>query len=431
MSCTRHTPILARLTNSVFALAFVGAACAQEAPDSPQIANLPLKSTLAQRAATVGKKSGSGGGKDFMHGHVGHAKPGPWGAIEYCTTYLEAPVELLNATKVSSLALDWRFLGFTEAAVEKLFASADLPAALRAELLDHGKWRRDGDTAVVTVSPELLEALPADARAAIYAVLARWPENRFHFEPNIVRGGNVEEWLQGSGLRPAIRNTIAKMRYRRGETWLFSDNVLILRMAESDAERLQIRKALSRIPSLVATVEVGPETNLEQLTEYWTCRRHFLDNVPFLNTAVATQELFRVDLVHLLPATVRKLLYTYPNETHGRGGYYPDCHWTSLNFFNYEPLERLAEPPLATAYTLENFFEVPAPERLGDVLFLMDKATGNAYHSCVYIADDIVFTKNGRSRTSPWVLMKLEDVRELYAIYQKTQTVTYRLKTLK
>ena len=59
----------------------------------------------------------------------------------------------------------------------------------------------------------------------------------------------------------------------------------------------------------------------------------------------------------------------------------------------------------------------------------MDKSNGNAYHSCVYLADDIVYTKNGRSRLSPWVLMKLEDVRELYGIYQQTETVAFRLKS--
>jgi hypothetical protein len=125
---------------------------------------------------------------------------------------------------------------------------------------------------------------------------------------------------------------------------------------------------------------------------------------------------------------VRKLLYTFPNETHGLAGYFPDCHWTSLNFFNYDPLQRLAEPPLATAYTIENFTEVPTASQLGDVIFLMDKAKSNAYHSCVFIADDIVFTKNGRSRLSPWVLMKLGDVHELYSIYQDVVTVAYRRK---
>ena len=102
-----------------------------------------------------------------------------------------------------------------------------------------------------------------------------------------------------------------------------------------------------------------------------------------------------------------------------------------MNFFNSEPLERLAEPPLATAYTLENFVEVPKADQLGDVLFFMDRKTGNTFHSCVYIADDIVFTKNGRSRLSPWLLMGLGELRELYGIYQQTDVVAYRMKAAK
>jgi hypothetical protein len=85
---------------------------------------------------------------------------------------------------------------------------------------------------------------------------------------------------------------------------------------------------------------------------------------------------------------------------------------------------------MATAYTLENYARIQGGEayRFGDVLFFMDGNTGNAIHSCVYLADDIVYTKNGRSPTQPWVIMKLDDVVSFYAMYYQPQIACYRRK---
>ncbi len=47
-------------------------------------------------------------------------------------------------------------------------------------------------------------------------------------------------------------------------------------------------------------------------------------------------------------------------------------------------------------------------------IFFLIKTTGDAYHSCVHLADNLVFTKNGRNRLSPWVIMRLEDVKKVY-----------------
>jgi hypothetical protein len=89
-------------------------------------------------------------------------------------------------------------------------------------------------------------------------------------------------------------------------------------------------------------------------------------------------------------------------------------------------LESLADPVNATAYVMEHFEKIGPPYRLGDVLFFTDTQTGNAYHSCAFIADDIVFTKNGRSPLQPWVLMKLEEIKKLYDLHFHTEVTAYR-----
>ena len=49
-------------------------------------------------------------------------------------------------------------------------------------------------------------------------------------------------------------------------------------------------------------------------------------------------------------------------------------------------------------------------------------------HSCVYIADDVVFTKKGTSEMQPWLLMALEQVEAAYPSGKPWGRLTYRLK---
>lgn len=49
-------------------------------------------------------------------------------------------------------------------------------------------------------------------------------------------------------------------------------------------------------------------------------------------------------------------------------------------------------------------------------------------HSCVYIADDVVFTKNGTSERQLWLLMTLEQVEAAYPSGKPWGRLTYRLK---
>jgi hypothetical protein len=92
----------------------------------------------------------------------------------------------------------------------------------------------------------------------------------------------------------------------------------------------------------------------------------------------------------------------------------PDCHWTSLNYLNYEPHGYLLDSRLATSKVLEDYQAVPPPYNYGDVLFILDDATGDAFHSCVFLAEDLVFTKNGRNQMAPWIISTLDDISRIY-----------------
>ena len=49
----------------------------------------------------------------------------------------------------------------------------------------------------------------------------------------------------------------------------------------------------------------------------------------------------------------------------------------------------------------------------GDIVAFLD-GEGNLFHTVVYIADDLVFSKNGVSAMAPWTLMQLDDVKSYY-----------------
>ena len=88
-----------------------------------------------------------------------------------------------------------------------------------------------------------------------------------------------------------------------------------------------------------------------------------------------------------------------------------ECFWASLNFFNDSPVDR---PSTQLADILAKDYQaVHTPTQLGDLVFLREGNT--IVHGCVYLAGDLVFTKNGMGRGEPFVIEKLENIRSYYS----------------
>lgn len=355
------------------------------------------------------------------------SKVGPWGQLEYFEALLEAPVDLVKEAQPTSFRTRWFFRKMDPDAVSNLIGTLALPEELARELTDRERWIKTPEGTTLFPKTSAILALPNTARLELYRILAKSPENPYHLEPEIIYGGSIAKWVEGFQISEEVLQFIEKTSFATASTLLFADTPAILGMAKSEAERIQILRAFSRTPTLVAKLRIRT-ADAKEINTYWNRGIRFKDTSTFLTSMLRYDALKKIDLVHLLPAEIRKILYTFPRPSHARSGYLPDCHWSSLNFFNPDPLERLSDPPQATAYTLENFVQVTPPYELGDVLFFTDLETGDAYHSCAYIADDIVFTKNGRSPLQPWILMKLSKVKDLYDLHFKTNTTAYRRK---
>lgn len=347
---------------------------------------------------------------------VFEANVGPWGRLLCAYIYLEAPYSLIDNFPLPSPTPRWTFPAERLPELPKLFADAGLSQSFIDVLLSPKQVVKEG--ALVHLLPPIteLENLSPQVRAAIYTELAKYPENEYQADPVLIFGATVDEWYKGSKLRPELVSKIKQLSYSRGETIAFSDIPILLNYAQSDAEARTIFKACTRTRNLMIRLKLDKNTDAEELIKYWSfgvgIRRKDLE--PMVQSIIELDGVDDLGLAHILPALPRKLLYTYPGMDMAKHGVLPDCHWTSLNFFNYDPHEYLLDSRLATSQVLEQFTPVEPPYQFGDILFFLDDKTGDAFHSCVHLADNIVFTKNGRNLLSPWVLLRLDDVKKIY-----------------
>ncbi len=358
--------------------------------------------------------SQSGGAQQTVNAFK--ANPGPWGELSCVYVYLEAPQNLIDGFPLPSPIPRWTFPESMQPELKDFFTKAGLAGPVIDRVLSPKTMVKEGGNLHLFPPLTDLEEIPADVRATIYTELSKYQDNEYQVDPVLIIGTSVEEWYRSSKLRPEIISKIKKMSYHRGETIAFSDVPALLNYALSDSETRIIFKACTRTRNLLVHLKLDKQANAEEIINYWTMgaglRRKDLE--PLIQSIIELDEVDHLGIVHLLPALARKLLYTYPGLDLAKNGVMPDCHWTSLNFFNYEPHEYLLDARLATSQVLEQFAPVEPPYQYGDILFFLDNSTGDAFHSCVHLADNIVFTKNGRNLLSPWVIMRLEDVKKIY-----------------
>ncbi|MBL9134196.1 MAG: hypothetical protein JNG86_23480 [Verrucomicrobiaceae bacterium] len=357
---------------------------------------------------------------------------GTWGNLIGTYIFLEAPQAMVDTFALPSTQPKWSFPAAMLPELPAFLKKAGMDDTTISRLVTTSNVVREADFVhLVPTIPEV-ESLPALTRAAIYTELAKYPVNEYHTDPVLIIGTSVREWYASSKLRPDLIAKIEKLSYLRGDTIAFSDISVLLNYAQSDSEARQIFKSCTRTRSLMIRLRLDKSTNVEDLISYWSfgvgIRRKDIE--PIIQSIIESQVLSDLPLSHVLPSLARKLLYTYPGLDMAKNGLLPDCHWTSLNFFNFEPHQYLLDSRLATSQVLEQFLPVEAPYQFGDVLFFLDSTTGDAFHSCVHLADQLVYSKNGRNILSPWVIMTLEDVKKVYLYRGNGRVQGFRRKDI-
>lgn len=391
----------------------------QAAPELQGVINVTQLNTVVPSTPELGTSKAS----------IVKSAPGPWGRLEYFPIFMEAPLPLVEKFPIPNTRPRWAFPASFVPQLAGFFGKAGLDPTFISALLAKDSMVVDTEMAYVFPPLGMLEAMTSLQRTAVYSELRKYPANEFHVEPVLITSGNVDQWFSSSKLRPQIISKVKQYTYLRGDTLAFSDLPSVLNYAKGEDEARAMVKAFTRTRALMVKMLVENKSDIETIMNYWTTGLNLRrkDMQPLLESIVDVGA-EKIDVVHMLPPLPRKLLMTYPDPGMAKEGIYPDCHWTSLNFFNYNAQPYLLDSRLATTAVLERFNPVDAPFKFGDILFFLDSQRGDAFHSCVYIADDVVFTKNGRNVLSPWIFAKLEDVKRIYLFDNNGRIQGYRNK---
>ena len=226
--------------------------------------------------------------------------------------------------------------------------------------------------------------------------------------------------MEDSGLLPTSVELLKSLLYPHGSSLLlFADFEPAVRRLPDEHERRQFMKAVSRKETLLARVKIDADTDVEALANYWGVGGRRKDLVPFLTSLRRIEKGCKLNIVYLLPHFARDRLYNHPYTPADPAGKKQDCFWTALNLFNDVADDRFCSMDFVGQSIKSDYYSILEPTQFGDLIFLTTR-DDTVVHAAVFLADDIVFTKNGESYTQPWILMHLGDMVNTYAVRHPT-----------
>lgn len=359
--------------------------------------------------------------------------PGAWGQLECRTIRIDLPDEFVFVPPPNQPPVRWFFHGSSREQAVEFMKSAGITPVQQA-LLEKAKWTPDPQGVAVEPGDEFILSLPADTRAKIYSELIEFDENSRQIDPVWFEKGQVDERLKESGLAPSSIALLKSLLYPQGDSLLlFADFEPALRRLPNDAQRRLFMNAVSRKRAVLAGLHVTAESNMESIIDYWGADGRKKDVGPLLR-ALRHEGDSKINIVCLLPTFARERLYTYPlTASADVPGHKEDCFWSAMNFFNETPDNRVNDMSYLKQVLTTDYAAINQPTQMGDLIFLATPKDA-VIHAAVYIADDLVFTKNGESYTQPWILMHMEDMLDTYAVKHPhngpLKPLFYRKKTL-
>ena len=351
-------------------------------------------------------------------------KSGAWGELDFQRILLEPPEEFIRPDAGNPSPVVWVFHQATSDGLAALWIRAGLSETERRALQDVTTHPAD-DTFLVQPPASIVLGLSATARGTIYGVLAESPENRPQREPFRFRADAVDEWFENSHVSSGVIALTKRLLYQQHNAVFFADVDVVFPQIPMMEERLALLKTLARRTALIVRLRVPHNADVEALARYWRHGRRSKDARPLLASLAQQPDGGEIDIAHLLPKFARSLLNTYPDPGVSVSH---DCHWTSFNFFEDEIDERYSQIDFVKQTLLSDYYQVTGEPMLGDILLFV-QGDGVVVHSCVHIADGIVFTKNGASFFVPWTLSRHDNVVAAYSLSPTPLEIRrYRLK---
>jgi hypothetical protein len=356
-------------------------------------------------------------------------RSGPWGTLLTRDIQLERPTEYLTDEVTTPKPEVWTFTGMKPDAVKKLFGQNGISPDQTAEAFLVGNFSEKSSGTELVPSDKFLLSLTSEQRQKFYPALAGSGVNLYLDFPYIFPGDDLQGIFSDPRLHPDDVSLLKHLVYPNGTARQLADYPFLLEKIPTVERRVALTRALSRQSAVLARIAVQPNTDIDKIASYWgnVPNVRFTDIRPLLESIKQLPEGGSISMLYFLPKFARERLYTFPLPAQA-GEPTMDCHWTTFNFSSETPDNRFNDPAYAVQYIQKNFYQIAAPSQYGDILLLMNEKQ-EVKHSAVFIADDIVFTKNGNNYRQPWMLMRIPDLLATYPATPPMRTIYMRRKT--
>lgn len=361
-------------------------------------------------------------------GAESHGAHGPWGKLTRTPIVVSPPLEFVSPAWGRDIGTDqWFFPGVAaQQDIDSFLAAVGIAPEHRQRLLGAASPEPKIRGFVITPDAEVVRALSPEVRAKLYLQLGKTSLNFDQANSFRFYATSPGDWLNGSLISDETRRELESLLYRDGPYLHFADPELVLARVTEPAERQRIAKVLARQSTLIVTLTIDDPGEVLGLSEYWGRGGRRTDVRPLLESLASASQPDSLDIVHLLPGFARDRLYRYPRPSSSDFDkpLLANCLWTSLNFFAGEPDDKYLDVHTSLETLRREYTIIQSDYQLGDILGMVDEE-GNLFHAAVYIADDLVFTKNGTSPIAPWTIMPIQHLRDYYRLQSEDPRVIY------
>ena len=341
-------------------------------------------------------------------------KPGPWGVLSTIPIMIGAPEELLPVREFEARRPHWFFQGMTRDVFAKLVDRLGLPPGQRAQLLDPATLHESADGVEVEPPAEVVLNLTPQARLEVYRQLAS--SDRGAAELVFVSTVQLEQRFQQNRVAQETVALFKQLSCPHGHYLIFSGMSHLLATIPTYEGKAHFLHALTQQQTFLVYLRVTAQSDISTLARYWGKSSYATDVKPLLESLAAGSGRVQLDIIELLPPLPTSLLYTYPIPQNPMKGpvIRQDCYWTAFNFFRDTPDSRYNDMNYIAEKLREDYFPVQSDPRYGDVVAFADPDR-SIIHTAVFIADNIVYTKNGYSVLYPWIFSTVSDLVDLYS----------------
>jgi len=351
----------------------------------------------------------------------------PWGTLEALRVPFANSEEIFADRSVRLQAARWFFDGQTREQAAQSLRSVGLDDKQQREIWD-SRWGVSTNMCLVRPSNSLIRSLNSATRAAIYAQLARDERNYVQRFPFRFAFENFESRLVDSGLQQDTLKLLRGLIYTNQGTICFADLHVLQDVLKPD-EFTNSADFLYRLPAYRVRLRVYPNSDINALVKYWGRGGREEKIRPMLESLAKIQDTngTSIGIGYMLPSFARLRLNTFPHDWGEAQAREEDCFWTSMNFFRQQPDMSFLDPVNVRKELQNNCQPVQGQPEMGDLVTVFNER-GDAIHMCVYLAEDFVFTKNGKNPLQPWVIMKIPDMLLSFAADHGPRIAVFRQK---